>query len=79
MKSGRPIIFVLVAILIGVTVLSGGVIFSRLQDWGKPGKKDRAYRPIPVEVAQIRQGPIALQRTFSGELEAQLSLWLHPK
>ncbi len=79
MKSGRPIIFVLVAILIGVTVLSGWVIFGRLQDRVKPGKKDRAYRPIPVEVALIRQGPIALQRTFSGELEAQAEFVVAPK
>jgi RND family efflux transporter MFP subunit len=34
---------------------------------------------VPVEVAQIRHGPIALQRTFSGELEALAEFVVAPK
>jgi RND family efflux transporter MFP subunit len=34
---------------------------------------------VPVEVAQIEQGPIALQRTFSGELEALAEFVVAPK
>ncbi len=34
---------------------------------------------MPVEVAQIQRGPIALQRTFSGELEALAEFFVAPK
>jgi len=34
---------------------------------------------VPVEVAQIQRGPIALQRTFSGELEALAEFVVAPK
>ncbi len=34
---------------------------------------------MPVEVAQIQRGPIALQRTFSGELEALAEFVVAPK
>ena len=36
-------------------------------------------RPVPVEVAQIQHGPIVLQRTFSGELEALAEFVVAPK
>ena len=79
MKSGRPKIYVLVVILFGATVLLGWLIFGQLVDRGNPGKSDRASRPVPVEVDLIRQGPIALQRTFSGELEARAEFVVAPK
>ena len=34
---------------------------------------------MPVEVVQIQRGPIALQRTFSGELEALAEFVVAPK
>jgi RND family efflux transporter MFP subunit len=79
MKSGRPTIYLLGVILFGATVLLGWVIFGQLEHRGNPDKSDRASRPVPVEVDLIRQGPIALQRTFSGELEARAEFVVAPK
>jgi RND family efflux transporter MFP subunit len=42
-------------------------------------KGGKASRAVPVEVAQIQRGPIALQRTFSGELEALAEFVVAPK
>jgi RND family efflux transporter MFP subunit len=55
------------------------VIFDQLQDRADPGHQGRFARPVPVEVAQIERGPIALQRAFSGELEATAEFVVAPK
>lgn len=79
MKTNGPKFFVLTVFLIGAAVGLGWIIFGQFQ--GRPGsrKSDRAIRPVPVEVAQIQHGPIALQRTFSGELEALAEFVVAPK
>lgn len=41
--------------------------------------RDDALRPVPVEVVPIENGPIELQRTFSGELEALAEFVVAPK
>jgi RND family efflux transporter MFP subunit len=79
MKPGGPKIFILTIVLIGVTVGLGWIIFSQIQERSSSSKKDKALRPVPVEVAQIQHGPIALQRTFSGELEARAQFVVAPK
>ena len=79
MKPGGPKIFILTIVLIGVTVGLGWIIFSQIQERSSTSKKDKALRPVPVEVAQIQHGPIALQRTFSGELEARAQFVVAPK
>ena len=70
MKPSSPKIFILAVLLIGAATGLGWIIFG--QFWNRPGtsKSAKALRPVPVEVAQIQRGPIALRRTFSGELEA---------
>jgi RND family efflux transporter MFP subunit len=78
MKSGGPKILFLTVLLVGATA-AGWFIFAQLQNPTGPGKGGRSTRPIPVEVAQIQQGPIALQRTFSGELEALAEFVVAPK
>ena len=55
------------------------MIFGQFQERVAAGKSGRALRPVPVEVAQIQRGPIALQRTFSGELEALAEFVVAPK
>jgi RND family efflux transporter MFP subunit len=78
MRSGRSKIFFLIIILVGAAGLGWG-IFDRFQNrhGSSPGR--RAARPVPVEVAPIQHGPIVLQRTFSGELEAQAEFVAAPK
>jgi RND family efflux transporter MFP subunit len=68
----------LIAILVGAAAL-GWVIFNRFQNRAGSSPGRRAARPVPVEVAPIQHGPIALQRTFSGELEAQAEFVAAPK
>ena len=79
MKSGRPKTFILSALLIGAAAGFGWVIFGPFQDRAGSGKSGKAERPVPVEVARIQRGPIELQRTFSGELEALAEFVVAPK
>ncbi len=79
MKSGSPKIFILTIVLIGATVGLGWIIFSQIQERTGSSKRDKALRPVPVEVAQIQRGPIALQRIFSGELESRAAFVVAPK
>ena len=79
MKSGGPKIFILTVLLIGAAAGLGWIIFGRLQEQADANKGGRAMRPVPVEVAQIQHGPIVLQRTFSGELEALAEFVVAPK
>ena len=79
MKSGGPKIFILTVLLIGAAAGLGWVIFGQFQDRAGSSKSGKASRPVPVEVAQIQRGPIALQRTFSGELEALAEFVVAPK
>ena len=79
MKHRSPKNYLLAVLLIGAAAISGWLIFGRFQDRAGPGKSAKALRPMPVEVFQIRQGPIALQRTFSGELEARAQFVVAPK
>ncbi len=78
MKYGSPKIFLLTVLLIGAAA-AGWFIFAQLQNITRPSKGGKSSRPIPVEVAQIQRGPIALQRTFSGELEALAEFVVAPK
>ncbi len=55
------------------------IVWGRLQDQSPRASGAGNIRPVPVEVAQIQRGPIALQRTFSGELEAAAEFVVAPK
>jgi RND family efflux transporter MFP subunit len=79
MKSGSLKIFVLIVFLIGSAAGLGWLIFDQYQ--GRPGakKSGEASPPVPVEVAQIQRGPIEMQRTFSGELQALAEFVVAPK
>lgn len=79
MKSGGPKFFILIVLLIGAAAGLGWFIFGRLQEHAGSGKGVKALRSVPVEVARIERGPIALQRTFSGELEALAEFVVAPK
>ena len=79
MKSGGPKIFILMVFMIGAAAGLGWLIFGQLQERAGSSKGGRALRPVPVEVARIQRGPIALERTFSGELEALAEFVVAPK
>ena len=79
MKPSSPKIFILTVLLIGAATGLGWLIFGQFQNRPGTSKSAKASRPVPVEVAQIQRGPIALQRTFSGELEALAEFVVAPK
>jgi len=79
MKSSGPKIFILMVFIVGAAAGLGWIIFGQFQERVAASKSGRALRPVPVEVAQIQRGPIALQRTFSGELEALAEFVVAPK
>jgi RND family efflux transporter MFP subunit len=79
MKSGGPKIFILTVLLIGAAAGIGWMIYDQYQSQASTRSGRKASRPVPVEVAQIEHGPIALQRTFSGELEALAEFVVAPK
>ena len=69
----------LAVLLIGAAAALGWMIFSRIQEQGASSARNEAADPTPVSAAPIKRGPIALRRTFSGELEALPSSWWHPR
>jgi RND family efflux transporter MFP subunit len=77
MKSIRRI-WILAVVLIVAAGL-GWSAFIRLQEQANPSGRRRGPRSAPVEVAQIQRGPITLQRTFSGALEATAEFVVAPK
>jgi RND family efflux transporter MFP subunit len=79
MKSGRPKIFILIVLLIGVAAGLSWLIFGQVRDRSASDKRGKDSRPVPVEVARIQRGPIELRRTFSGELEALAEFVVAPK
>jgi len=79
MKPGGPKILIVTVLLIGAAAGFGWVILGQFQDRADSSKSSKASRPVPVEVAQIQRGPIALHRTFSGELEALAEFVVAPK
>lgn len=79
MKPGNPKMVGWAIILLGVIAGAGGLFFSPSKEPPGQGKGGSASQPAPVEVARIEHGPIALKRTFSGELEALAEFVVAPK
>jgi RND family efflux transporter MFP subunit len=79
MKTGSPKKYILMVFLVGAVAGLGWLIYSQFQERSVSSKSGSPSRPVPVEVAQIQRGPIALQRTFSGELEALAEFVVAPK
>jgi RND family efflux transporter MFP subunit len=79
MKSSGSKLFILSVFLIGAATGLGWLIFDELQNRTGSSKSGKALRPVPVEVVRVQRGPIALQRTFSGELEARAEFVVAPK
>jgi len=79
MKSGGARNFIFAMLLIGAAAGVGWLIFGQIQNRPAAVKGGRTQRPAPVETALIRRGPIVLERTFSGELEAPAEFVVAPK
>jgi RND family efflux transporter MFP subunit len=79
MKSHGPRNFIFAMLLIGAAAGLGWLIFAQIQNRSGATQGSRTRRPAPVEVAPIQRGPIALERTFSGELEALAEFVVAPK
>jgi RND family efflux transporter MFP subunit len=72
--------FILAVVLIAVVLVLGWSILTRLPDQPASSRRGPSgQRPVPVEVVAIERGPIALERTFSGELEALAEFVVAPK
>lgn len=79
MKSSGPKILFLTILVVGAAAGLGWLIYNQFQQRVATVKSGRDLRAVPVEVARIQRGPIALQRTFSGELEALAEFVVAPK
>ncbi|MGA6926926.1 MAG: efflux RND transporter periplasmic adaptor subunit [Desulfosarcina sp.] len=79
MKSIGLKIVALTLLAIGAAAGLGWVIWSQFQDRGSLSGIAKSLRPVPVEVARVEHGQIALHRTFSGELEARTEFVVAPK
>ncbi|MGB5986228.1 MAG: efflux RND transporter periplasmic adaptor subunit [Desulfobacterales bacterium] len=79
MKLDGPKLSILVLTIIAAAALFGWVRFSRVADQPDDTKSADAPRAVPVEVTAIQQGPLELQRAFSGELEALAEFVVAPK
>ena len=78
MKSGGLKIFVIV-FLVGAAGIVAWLIFQQLAVSQKKEKRSGPQGPLPVEVALIEQGPITLNRSFSGALEPLADFVVAPK
>ena len=79
MKAVRPKNTVLTILLIAAAVALGWLVFGQFTDGVGSSKSEKDLKPVPVEVAPVQHGPIALRRTFSGELEALAEFVVAPK
>ena len=59
----------------------GWLVYDRLgtEEAAATAGRGTTARPVPVEVAAIRRGPIALKRNFTGTLEARAEFVVSPK
>ncbi|MFC1848611.1 efflux RND transporter periplasmic adaptor subunit [candidate division CSSED10-310 bacterium] len=78
MKSNRSKITVFV-LMFGLASGLGWVIYSRYLESSSPGDPGAGLGPVPVEVAQIKRGPIEFRRIFSGSLESPAEFVVSPK
>ncbi|MBI4774432.1 MAG: efflux RND transporter periplasmic adaptor subunit [Deltaproteobacteria bacterium] len=76
-RVGRKLV-VSAVLLLGTAGLIWAIL-GQTRDGAVPSQENKASRPAPVEVAEIRQGPIVLRRTFSGALEALAEFVAAPK
>lgn len=72
--------FVLLILVLGLASALAWGIYRRLEATNaSAGATSAGPRPAPVEVGEVRRGPITLRRTFSGTLEASSEFLLAPK
>ncbi|NEX18995.1 efflux RND transporter periplasmic adaptor subunit [Thiorhodococcus mannitoliphagus] len=71
--------FVLALIALCALGWLGWSIQQRLQDSSSTEPEAREKPPVPVEVADILQGPIEARRVFTGTLEARAEFEVAPK
>lgn len=68
-----------IAILFLAVVAAAAAWYLSGRGPGETRSAGEAARPAPVEAAPVTRGPITLQRTFSGELEARAQFVVAPK
>lgn len=78
-RSGLKTLLVL-AVLLGLGVMLARCIHLRLEaTTAQPAAPGAGGEPVPVEVTALERGPIELQRTFTGTLEAAAEFVVAPK
>jgi RND family efflux transporter MFP subunit len=69
----------LVLLLLGAACAVAWSLYQRFGDTAGKAEAETAKQPVPVEVAAIERGPIALLRAFTGTLEARAEFVVAPK
>jgi len=54
-------------------------VYQQLENTAEKTARKGAAQPVPVEIADIEHGPLELQRTFTGTLEARAEFVVAPK
>jgi len=76
--SGKFSVSLIVSLLIAGAL--GWFLFQQLDERNRtPVRSKRTVKPVPVEVAPVQRGPMKLERTFSGALEARAQFVVAPK
>lgn len=68
-----------VSLLIATAICLSWIMLDHIKEQAGPSQLHDRSRLAPVEVADIRRGPIELRRTFSGTLEAAAEFVVAPK
>jgi RND family efflux transporter MFP subunit len=74
-KAGPALVAAAVFILLAGAFLAGRLFLSD----GSGGGRGEKNLPVPVEAVAVREGPLSLQRTFSGTLDPLARLTVAPK
>ncbi|MDZ7805260.1 efflux RND transporter periplasmic adaptor subunit [Thiohalophilus sp.] len=65
-------------LLLPVLIAAGWLLYTNINE--APRQQGReSDRALPVEVAEVRRGPMQMQRTFSGTLQARAQFVVAPK
>jgi RND family efflux transporter MFP subunit len=76
--GGKFSVSLVVSLLIAAAL--GWFLFEQLDGQDRaPVRGKRPVKAVPVEVAPVQRGPMKLERTFSGALEAQAQFVVAPK
>jgi RND family efflux transporter MFP subunit len=78
-QTSRLKTLVMVLLLLGAGSVLVWSVYQQLEGTAEKSARKGDAQPVPVEVAAIERGPLELQRTFTGNLEARAEFLVAPK